>query len=358
MGNEPCRCCRTLDDTPANEVHFHASSTTAVLPWYAGGAEKIDKELDEEYQKRLLQVTLKIQRHWRVVSARRVFANKAEAEYTGSTANKQTFLLHWQAKYIMANNLPTNDAHWDSEDPAWIGKASMSKRHRFLIRRNLHWRWFNALVFGMMDDQERVYPTKMCCPDAISELNMMKEAAKTWVDNARESEGWSHNVGLFFHVYGHNSVNSLHLHVVDLDFTGPSFEVQKFKNVPIDAVLQVLAEEAAATPENIQASPITSFPAGDATIDLKHETVKASPVLNDADMYRKARQKLFELGGVRALRDQLTRQGFLKEGSTKLTTGIKPFNVFARLAYQDTVGRCLYTSDMSLEKAGSRFAEA
>ena len=53
-----------------------------------------------------------------------------------------------EAKYIIANNLPANDAHWDSDDPSWVGKASMSKRHRFLIRRNLHWRWFNALVFG------------------------------------------------------------------------------------------------------------------------------------------------------------------------------------------------------------------
>lgn len=121
---------------------------------------------------------------------------KAAVSYTGSTANKQTFLLHWQAsivgfprfqelrvevrlnsygrlpedfflsdlgtwiwvwsiffgecqaKYIIANNLPANDSHWDSDDPGWVGKASMSKRHRFLIRRNLHWRWFNALVFG------------------------------------------------------------------------------------------------------------------------------------------------------------------------------------------------------------------
>jgi hypothetical protein len=56
--------------------------------------------------------------------------------------------LEFQAKYIIANNLPANDSHWDSDDPGWVGKASMSKRHRFLIRRNLHWRWFNALIFG------------------------------------------------------------------------------------------------------------------------------------------------------------------------------------------------------------------
>ena len=43
-----------------------------------------------------------------------------------------------------------------------------------------------------------------CAPDA-KEHTSLQEAALTWVKGARESEGWSHNVGLFFHVYGHNS---------------------------------------------------------------------------------------------------------------------------------------------------------
>eukprot|EP00439_Symbiodinium_sp_Y106_P075919 s8_g15.t1 len=352
MGNE-CKCCKKEDDSPRNEVTLLQAPGTAVLPWYAGHAQA-EEMSEKEYNQKLLKVVLRVQRHWRVVTARKVFANKAAASYTGSTADKQTFLLHWQAKYIIANNLPANDAHWDSDDPAWIGKASMSKRHRFLIRRNLHWRWFNALVFGMMDEQERVFPMSTCAQDALTEIRLMKEAALTWVNGARASEGWSHNVGLFFHVYGHNSVNSLHLHVVDLDFTGPSFESQKFKNLPMDAVLQVLEQEAAGTSDRCETSAMSSFPAIDESIDLKQETVKASPVLNDADMYRRARMKLYELGGVRALRDQLRRQGFLKAGSPKLTTSNKPFNVFARLAYQDTVGRALYASDTTFNKITGR----
>ncbi|CAE7742245.1 FNTB [Symbiodinium pilosum] len=342
---------------PGKAYRLHLLDAGLATQCGAGGRSVAMDLPEKEYQEKLLKVTLRVQRHWRVVTARKVFADQAAASYTGSTANKQSFLLHWQAKYLIANNLPTNDAHWDSDDPSWVGKASMSKRHRFLIRRNLHWRWFNALVFGMLDDQERVFPAGKCCPDTVSEIKMMKEAALTWVEGARESEGWSHNIGLFFHVYGHNSVNSLHLHVVDLDFTGPSFESQKFKNLPIDAVLQVLEQEAAATPEGCERSLLSSLPAIEDTIDLKQETVKATPILNTADLYRKARLKFLELGGVRALRDQLTRQGFLKAHSPKLTTNNKPFNVFARLAYQDTVGRCLYTSDTSLNKiANSRRA--
>ncbi|CAJ1362071.1 unnamed protein product [Effrenium voratum] len=338
MGNDQCRCLR--DDDSNKEFYI------AALPVCGG----VTTKEDEIYRERLLRVILRVQRHWRVVSARKKFVRKAEMSYTGATANKQTHLLHWQAKYIIANNLPANDAHWDSEDPAWVGKASMSKRHRFLIRRNLHWRWFNALIFGMMDDQEMVYPASKCCHDAVSEIKMMKEAALTWVKGVREAEGWSHNVGLFFHVYGHNSVNSLHLHVVDMDFVGPSFHAQKFKNLPMDDVLSVLEQEASALKSSDQLATLNSMPAIEETVDLKIETVKACPEINTAQLYRFARQNFRELGGVRALRDQLLRQGFLKEGTPKLTTSNKPFNVFARLAYQDTVGRALISSETSYSK--------
>jgi hypothetical protein len=52
-------------------------------------------------------------------------------------------------------------------------------------------------------------------------------------------------VGLFFHVYPHNSVQSFHLHIVDLDVTGPTHEAMKYKNMPAEDVLAVLRAEAA-----------------------------------------------------------------------------------------------------------------
>ena len=36
-----------------------------------------------------------------------------------------------------------------SDDKEWVGKASMSKRHRFLLTKDLSWWKFNALTFGM-----------------------------------------------------------------------------------------------------------------------------------------------------------------------------------------------------------------
>merc|ERR1712054_277858 len=118
----------------------------------------------------------------------------------------------------------------------------MSKHHRFLIRRDLHWQWFNALVFGALEaasDSEAASLEK-----AVKETEVMIEAARTYAKNAITAQGWSPNIGLYFHVYGHNSVNSLHLHIVDLDHTGPTYEHIKHKNLPADAVLMGLRAEA------------------------------------------------------------------------------------------------------------------
>merc|ERR1711920_773850 len=106
----------------------------------------------------------------------------------------------------------------------------MSRNHRFLVTRNLFWGWFNVLVFGMLDNLQ----------EAIDTLQRMREAALLYVQT---KEGWSSNVGLFFHVYSLSSVNSLHLHIVDMDQVGPTYDVIKHRNMCLDDVLNVLEEE-------------------------------------------------------------------------------------------------------------------
>ena len=68
----------------------------------------------------------------------------------------------------------------------------------------------------------------------------MEAAARVYAAN---TAGWSSNLGLFFHVYGHASVNALHLHLVDLDATGPTYDALSYKNLPLQAVLGVLRNE-------------------------------------------------------------------------------------------------------------------
>jgi len=131
----------------------------------------------------------------------------------------------------VAANLPAADAEWGSTSPEWLGKASMSKHHRFLLTRDLSWWWFNALVFGLDSPEQLV--------EAVRVVEAMVEAGRHYT----RSQGWSSNVGFYFHLYGKSSVNSLHMHMVDLNCTGPSYDYQRHKNLPVDDVLLVLHEE-------------------------------------------------------------------------------------------------------------------
>ena len=167
-----------------------------------------------------------------------VFARIAGGVMTQPGMDKeQEYLGEFQDHFIVASNLPANDEHWDSEDKEWVGKASMSKRHRFLTVRDLHWQWFNVLGFGLLPESKGGAGLGR----AIALIEVMKAAALRYAKNC---PGWSDRVGLFYHVFGHNSVNSLHLHVLDMAELGPTFWHYEYKNCPLDVVLKVLKEEA------------------------------------------------------------------------------------------------------------------
>mmetsp|Transcript_70469 Transcript_70469/g.158377 ORF Transcript_70469/g.158377 Transcript_70469/m.158377 type:complete len:391 (-) Transcript_70469:51-1223(-) len=302
--------------------------------------------------------------------------------------DKQEALGEFRKRFMIASNKPENDAHWDSDDPKWVGRSSMSKRHRFLIRRDWHWRWFNALVFGMMHDDGTLVAPNDCSADAVSEVKLMRRAALHYVDTARPFEHWSDNVGLFFHVYGHNSVNSMHLHIVDLDFVGGSFHQMAHKNCPLDAVLEVLLEAETnsmnpsaekRSPAAMGRSPAHGSRDSRATSDsratngpgpprrqrtrfMEKTTLKSTmntlnPRINDVATFKEARASLWRMGGPDVLRETLEVEGFLKAGSPMLTTGVNPFNVFARLAWQDSAARILETTFSTSMSARHMFVD-
>lgn len=80
----------------------------------------------------------------------------------------------------------------------------------------------------------------------------MKAAA---IHYARNVGGWSDEIGLYVNIFGHNNVNSLFVHVVDMSELGPGFGFQSFKNCPLDAVLKVLREEAASERSMLRSAP-------------------------------------------------------------------------------------------------------
>ena len=134
-------------------------------------------------------------------------------------------------------------------------------------RMTYFWTWFNVLTMGLVDvaqeskshhDEDEVRSEEAkpelnirTLKSALACLKKMRKAAYAFVREDAKS-GWSLkqgdgerlvDIGLFFHCYPHCSVNSLHLHIVDLSKTGPTFKACNHKNLPMDMVLKALQKE-------------------------------------------------------------------------------------------------------------------
>lgn len=131
---------------------------------------------------------------------------------------------------IFVPNLKVNDDHWDSDDPAWIGKASMSKFHKFMLPKTLDWYTFNILTLGIVPGTEI---------EAVNLLNYMETQSLKY---AYDMEGLlPHEVGLYFHCYPTNSINTLHLHIVDLNNLGPTWQALNYKNLSLTDARTVIS---------------------------------------------------------------------------------------------------------------------
>ena len=143
-------------------------------------------------------------------------------------------------------------------------------------RMTYFWTWFNVLTMGLVDvakadavhhDEEEMRGEAAdielnirTLESALACLRTMREAAYAFVKedaksgwSLREKETWQKetnqnivelaDIGLFFHCYPHCSVNSLHLHIVDLSELGPTFKALSNKNLSMDMVLRALDKE-------------------------------------------------------------------------------------------------------------------
>lgn len=183
------------------------------------------------------------------------------------TEAEQSYLEEYKDQFMVCSNLPENDEHWRSDDPQWVGKASMSQRHRFLTTRNLHWQWFNVLTFGLVPKEDG----GVTLQEALEQLKLMRTAAMTFATRAPD---WSGGVGLFVHVFGHNSVNSLHIHIVDLATVGPTFWKFQYKNCPLDAVIAALEDELS---ENATLCEVLTINVGGSVVATQRATLRLAP---------------------------------------------------------------------------------
>jgi hypothetical protein len=154
----------------------------------------------------------------------------------------------WKRDFFLARNLPNNDTDWGLAEKA--ATASMSRYHRFLILRDLHWKTFNALTFDkdFLHTLEAMRECAIAC--AISEIKSQ---------HPDEPEPQESDIGLYFHCWPHNSVQALHMHIIDKRFTdklpdwyvvpvghadhAPAWRHHKHKNLPYEAVVEVLKSE-------------------------------------------------------------------------------------------------------------------
>ena len=143
-------------------------------------------------------------------------------------------------------------------------------------RMTYFWTWFNVLTMGLVDvakadavdhDEEEmrreagdIELNLRTLESALACLRTMRDAAHAFVKedaksgwSLREKETWQKetnqtvvelaDIGLYFHCYPHCSVNSLHLHIVDLSEVGPTYEALSHKNLSMDMVLTALEKE-------------------------------------------------------------------------------------------------------------------
>ena len=143
-------------------------------------------------------------------------------------------------------------------------------------RMTYFWTWFNVLTMGLVDvakadavhhDEEEMRSEETnlelnirTLESALACLRTMREAAFAFVKEDAKS-GWSlreknvfqketnehvvelADIGLYLHCYPLCSVNSLHLHIVDLSETGLSYKYHSHKNLSMDMVLKALDKE-------------------------------------------------------------------------------------------------------------------
>ena len=137
---------------------------------------------------------------------------------------------HLRSRYAILRNRPEfggvgpDDPHWETakSNP----KASMSAYHQFIGIRDDTWSAFNVLTFG--EDPEYQSPAAV-----VEMLDELKTIAKKWA-----SVNGVNQLGCFFHTFPFNSVQSLHMHMVDLDpdRLGAAWDECSEVNLPLSAV--------------------------------------------------------------------------------------------------------------------------
>ena len=134
---------------------------------------------------------------------------------------------HLRSKFAIA----TNQAEYGGIGPneSWktaktMEKGSMSMFHQFLIVRDTHSSLFNALTLGLDDKMNNKEVYDMLCD--------MELIANSWAEKNGIPQEY---LGCYFHIYPFNSIQSLHMHMIDTrsESLGKAWSFNVHKNLPL-----------------------------------------------------------------------------------------------------------------------------
>lgn len=146
---------------------------------------------------------------------------------SGDTPNKvdQSLLGKYSEKFMLCHNKSSiRDERWNDPDfneASMAGPDDNGPGHVFITTKNLNVDYFNVLPIALKND--------------VRFLEELLLAALEYSKN----RGWT-NPGFYFHSYPLNSVQSLHLHVINKDKLGPMFHKKNYSNLDIYDVLSLL----------------------------------------------------------------------------------------------------------------------
>ena len=188
-------------------------------------------------------------------------------------------------EFVVRHNDPEHDANWSDERRA--STASMagpdptaeggSPGHVFIGCKDLRWDRFNVLVMGMEgasssgDKGGSILSGADALRDAAGFLGRLKAAADHYVGARRWNPA---TTGMYFHVFPLDSVDGgglRALHVVNIARKGPALKYNAHKNMALDAVMQVFAEELDSLPPLPQTSTPIPPPALEQPTQAKTE---------------------------------------------------------------------------------------
>lgn len=151
-----------------------------------------------------------------------VFARYASGKMINDAP--QLITKEMQEEWMICYNKKENDDNWNNtsyKNASMCGPDHNGPGHVFLTTKKMNWKYFNISTIILNKEHEF--------------LEKMKEIAEYYV----KQRGWE-NYGLYFHCFPHNSVNSLHLHICNLEKKGHIFHELEYKNLKIDDALKMI----------------------------------------------------------------------------------------------------------------------